>query len=92
MVQFREQRYLCEKLLLVLLAHQFHLKDLDGSLLARLLQHCAEYLAEVALSDLLLHFIVLQRVLFLHLDEDLLTDGDGFEVVLCIIGPPAGLL
>lgn len=92
MVQLRQQRHLREKLFLVLLPHEFHLQDLDGSLLARLLQHCAEHLAEVALTDLLLHFVVLQRVLFLHLDERLLTNGDSFEAVLCVVAPPAGLL
>lgn len=92
MVELREQRHLRKKLFLIFLTHEFHLQDLDGSLLARLLQHCAEDLAEVALPDLLLHFIVLQRVLLFHLDEGLLANGDSFEVILCVVGPPAGLL
>lgn len=92
MVQFRKQRHLCEKLLLVLLAHQFHLQDLDGSLLARSLQNCTINLSEVALAQFLLHLIVQQRVLLLHLDEGFLADGNSFEVALFNIGSSAGLL
>lgn len=92
MIEFREQRHLRKKLFLIFFAHEFHLQDLDGSLLARLLQHCMEDLAEVALPDLLLHFIVLQRVLLFHLDEGLLTNGDSLELNLCVSGPPDGLL
>lgn len=92
MVELREQRHLCEKLFLIFLAHEFHLQDLDGSLLARLLQHCAKDLAKVALADLLLHFVLLQRVLLLHLYEGLLTNRDSFEVNICVVGSPAGLL
>lgn len=92
MVELREQRHLRKKLFLIFLAHEFHLQDLDGSLLARLLQHCAEDLAEVALTDLLLHFIMLQWVLLFHLDEGLLANGDSFKAILCVVRPSARLL
>lgn len=89
MIELRQQRHLRKKLLLIFLPHEFHLQDLDGSLLARLLQHCTEDLSEVALADLLLHFIVLQRVLLFHLDEGLLANSDSLEMTICLCGSPA---